>query len=78
MRRKVEVANLGLSLSGTGHVAKKSLRAKISEGDKSVVVEVRFPLGILETLPEPEEWIERYFKSRALPRDKEVIDIQSV
>jgi hypothetical protein len=75
--RKVEVASLGGSLKGAQPVAKKSYRVKISEGDKSVVVEARITFGTLEVLPEPEEWIRQHFKTRPLPKDKEVIDIQS-
>jgi hypothetical protein len=76
--RNVKVTSLGGSIEGTQLVAKKSYRVQISEDDKTVVVEARITLGSLETLPEPEKWIAQYFKSRPLPKDKEVIDIQSV
>ena len=58
-------------------LAKKSFRVQASE-DKPVFFEVRMSLDALEMLPEPEKWIEQYFKSRPLPKDKEVIDVQPV
>lgn len=75
MARKLEVTGLGGSQERTQPVAKKSYRVKISEDDKSVIVEARITFGTLELLPEPEKWIAQYFKSRPLPNDKEVIDV---
>lgn len=76
--RKVQVTALGGSVEGTQLLAKKSFRVQASEDDKIVVFEVRISLDTLETLPEPETWIAQHFKSRPLPRDKEVIDVQPV
>jgi hypothetical protein len=76
--RKVQVTGLDGSVEGTQLVAKKSFRVQASEGDKTVVFEVRINLDSLETLPDPEKWIAQYFKSRPLPKDKEVIEIQSI
>ena len=78
MGRKVQVTGLGGSVDGAQLLAKKSFRVRASEDDKTVVFEVRIPLDTLETFPEPERWIEQYFKSRPLPKDKEVIAIQPV
>ncbi len=78
MGRKVQVTGLDGSVEGTQLLAKKSFIVQASEGDKTVVSEVRITLDSLEALPEPEKWIAPYFKSRPLPEDKEVIDIQSV
>ena len=77
MGRKVEVTSLGRSSEGEQSLDKKSYRVQISEDNKKVVVEVRIPLGVLEALAKPEEWISQHFKTRPLPKDKEVIDIQS-
>jgi len=76
--RNIQVTGLGGSVEGTQLLAKKSFRVQASEDDKTVVFEVRISLDALETFPEPERWIEQYFKSRPLPRDKEVIDVQPV
>jgi hypothetical protein len=76
--RNVQVTGLGGSVAGTQLLPKKSFRVQASEDDKTVVFEVRMTLDALETLPESEKWIARYFKSRPLPKSKEVIDIQPV
>ena len=76
MERNIQVTGLGGSVEGTQLSAKKSFRVQASEDDKTVVFEVRIPLDTVETLPEPEKWIAQYFKSRPLPRDKEVINVQ--
>jgi hypothetical protein len=76
--RNVQVTGLGGSIEGTQLLAKKSFRVQASEDNKIVVFEVRVSLDSLETFPEPERWIEQYFKSRPLPKDKEVIDVQPV
>jgi len=76
--RNIQVTGLGGSVEGTQLLAKKSFRVQASEDDKTVVFEVRIPLDALETFPEPEKWIEQYLRSRPLPRDKEVIDVQPV
>ncbi len=78
MERNIQVTGLGGSVEGTQLSAKKSFRVQASEDDKTVVFEVRISLDALETFPEPERWIEQYFKSRPLPKDKEVIDVQPV
>ena len=78
MGRKVQATCLGGSVEGTQLLAKKSFRVQASEDDKTVVFEVRITPDSLETLPEPERWIAQYFKSRPLPKDKEVIDILPV
>ena len=78
MGRNIQVTGLGGSVEGTQLLAKKSFRVQASEDDKTVVFEVRIPLDALETFPEPERWIEQYFKSRPLPKNKEVIDVQPV
>ncbi len=78
MGRKVLVTSLGGSVEGTQQLAEKSFRVQGSEADKTVVFEVRVPLDTLETLSEPEKWIAQYFKSRPLPKDKEVINVQPV
>lgn len=78
MGRKVQVTALGGSIEGPQLLAKKSFRVQASEDDKTVVFEVRISLDALETFPEPERWIEQYFKSRPLPKDKDVIDVQPV
>jgi len=76
--RKVQATALGGSVEGTQLLAKKSFRVQASEDDETVVFEVRISLDALETFPKPERWIEQYFKSRPLPKDKEVIDVQPV
>ncbi len=78
MGRKVQATALGGSVEGTQLLAKKSFRVQVSEDEKTVVFEVRISIDALETFPEPERWIEQYFKSRPLPKDKEVIAIQPV
>jgi hypothetical protein len=76
--RKVQVTALGGSVEGAQLLAKKSFRVQASEDNKTVVFEVRINLDSLETLPEPEKWIAQYFKSRPLPKDKDVIHVQPV
>jgi hypothetical protein len=76
--RKVQAIALGGSVEGTQLLAKKSFRVQASEDDKAVVFEVRISLDDPETFSEPERWIEQYFKSRPLPKNKEVIDVQPV
>ena len=75
MGGKIQATALSGSVEGTQLLAKKSFRVQASEDDKTAVFEVRISLDALETLPEPEKWIETYFKSRPLPKDKEVIDV---
>jgi hypothetical protein len=46
---------------------RKSYRVAISDGDRSIVVEARISLGLLETLPQPEQYIETWFANHPLP-----------
>jgi len=76
VERIVEVTGLAGSVEGTQLLPKKSFRVRASDEDhKPVVFEVRISLDYLETLPEPEKWLAEYFRSRPLPKDKEVIDV---
>lgn len=76
MRAVKATTDLDRSLEGPQYRDSKSYRVGITEGDKSVTVEVQISLGDLEGTPNPEERIERHFQTGPLPENKAVITVK--
>ena len=74
-RKSIEVEPIiGGSTEGTKLLDKKSYRVVISVDGKRNVFEARLTSGQLETLSDPQQYIEEFFKREPLPQTT-VIDI---
>jgi hypothetical protein len=62
------------SWQGSHPLDRRSYKVLISKGDRSIVVEARVSLGLLETLPQPEEYIEKWFAKNPLP-ESSIVDL---
>jgi hypothetical protein len=64
---KISVTPLGRSYEGDQPLDRKSYRVAISKDGQTKTVEARVPLSLIETNPQPEEYIKKWFEMHPHP-----------